>query len=152
MDGQQDQLFALADMRRREWPKRAAVQHRMDSRHRVAVQGGWRGVLRETTRQLCRMPRDVRPMALPHSQWGPRYSRRQKGRRHRRMANRFASEGISTMSKDEFIAKWRNDLAGRILEGVTAEYRGAQLGVWARGVLSRVDMLLEQMHNDLVSD
>lgn len=56
------------------------------------------------------------------------------------------------MTKDEFLAKYRHDLAGRILEGVTAEYRGAQLGAWARTVLGRVDTLLGQIHDDLVPD
>lgn len=54
------------------------------------------------------------------------------------------------MTKDEFLDKWRDILAGKIIEGMVAEYRGAQLGVWTRTVHKRVDEMLQQMHADLI--
>lgn len=53
------------------------------------------------------------------------------------------------MTQDEFIAKHRDHFAGAILEAMTAEYRGAQLGAWTRTVFAKVDRRLAEMYADL---
>lgn len=53
------------------------------------------------------------------------------------------------MTKTDFIAKWKYEIAGRILEGLSADFKAAALGKYSANVLNGTNSLLEAMYADL---
>lgn len=53
------------------------------------------------------------------------------------------------MNKQDFIDKWKHEIAGLILDGATSGRSGADLALWLRGVMKKVDARLGDMHDSL---
>lgn len=53
------------------------------------------------------------------------------------------------MTQTEFLEKWKHEIGGMILDGATAEHKGAALGFFCREIMKKVDRTLVAMHNDL---
>ncbi len=49
------------------------------------------------------------------------------------------------MSKEDFINRWRHELAGEILDACTVQRTGADLGLFVRRVMQKIDARLGQM-------
>lgn len=56
------------------------------------------------------------------------------------------------LTREEFIEKWRHEVGGMILDGATLQATGAELGLFVRNILRKVDQRLGQMHHDLTAD
>ena len=54
------------------------------------------------------------------------------------------------MTRSDFIDKWRHEIAGLALDGATAQRTGADLALWARGLMKKVDAHLASMFDQLV--
>lgn len=54
------------------------------------------------------------------------------------------------MSKDEFIAKYRHELAGRVVEGLVVRVTAEEIIPWAERCMIGSQSLLERMYLDLV--
>ena len=52
------------------------------------------------------------------------------------------------MERDAFVEKYHHLIAGMILDAATARRDGANLSVWLRLVMGKVDSLLTQAHHD----
>lgn len=54
------------------------------------------------------------------------------------------------LSREEFVAKYRHELSGMILDAYTANLHGAELSVHLRGLLRKVDAKLGEMYAAMV--
>lgn len=54
------------------------------------------------------------------------------------------------MTRSEFIDRWRHEISGLALDGATAQRTGADLALWARGLMRKVDAHLASMFDQLV--
>ncbi len=52
-------------------------------------------------------------------------------------------------SKDEFVAKWKHDLAGMVLDALVSNATGAELAVKTRLLMEKVETRLAQYWTDL---
>jgi hypothetical protein len=57
-----------------------------------------------------------------------------------------------TPTRAEFIERWRHELAGAVLDGATTARTGADLALFARQILRKVDAQLNQMYLDLTNE
>ena len=59
------------------------------------------------------------------------------------------SKAGDEMTRQEFVERWKHQLAGMILDGATVARTGADLGLWCRSVMGKTDVLLARMYDDL---
>ncbi len=53
------------------------------------------------------------------------------------------------MTREQFIERWKHQLAGLVLDGATVARTGADLGFFCRSVMSKTDTMLSRMYDDL---
>ena len=53
------------------------------------------------------------------------------------------------MTQEQFCDKWKHELSGLILDAATMGLHGAELSVFLRGTLRKVDALLVKQYTDL---
>lgn len=53
------------------------------------------------------------------------------------------------MTREQFIDAWRHELAGFVLDGATANRTGADLGLFARTIMQKIDQRLGRMYDQL---
>lgn len=52
------------------------------------------------------------------------------------------------MTTHEFVEKWRHEIGGIVLDAVTTQARGAELSLFCRTILRKIDNILVRMHED----
>lgn len=53
------------------------------------------------------------------------------------------------MTRQEFVEKWRHELAGMCLDAALAGRHEASLGLWARAMMQKLDKMLAQMYDEV---
>ena len=53
------------------------------------------------------------------------------------------------ISQAEFVERFRHEIGGMVLDGATAGRSGAELGLFARQILKKVDIKLVEMWNSM---
>ncbi len=53
------------------------------------------------------------------------------------------------MTRQQFVEAYRHELGGMVLEGATAQPKGAELAMYVRGILRKVDAILGKQYDDL---
>lgn len=53
------------------------------------------------------------------------------------------------MDRAAFIDRWRHELSGMVLDGATTQRTGADLGLFARTIMQKIDQRLGSMYDQL---
>lgn len=53
------------------------------------------------------------------------------------------------MDRAAFIDRWRHELSGMVLDGATTQRTGADLGLFARTIMQKIDARLGAMYDQL---